>query len=106
MGTEISRALEALMSAVNSAHEVSGAAFLAARQVNSLNLELPIDTDQSVLALRVEGPVSSVMARSEALKNEMNGIGNFSELQTILNNLIISCVSFKFTQLEPLFFHK
>ena len=31
---------------------------------------------------------------------------DLSELQTILNNLIISCVSFKFTHLEPLFFHK
>jgi glycolate oxidase FAD binding subunit len=66
-GLDVAKALGAMTQALNSAHELTAAAYLPTE----------IATDGKALTLvRVEGPVPSVEARATALRRELAGFGD------------------------------
>jgi len=72
-GLDDARALHAMAEALNSSHELSGAAHLPAGASGG---------DRPLTALRLEGPLPSVMARAEALARELGAFGLAETLAT------------------------
>jgi len=72
-GLDDATALRAMTEALNSSHEVSGAAHLPAGESGS---------DPPLTALRLEGPLPSVTARAAALAQELSAFGAAETLAT------------------------
>jgi glycolate oxidase FAD binding subunit len=82
IGAETPTALRAMTAALNSPHEVSGAAHLTADQAKATGVERVAGAGRAVTAVRVEGPESSVTARAEALTALLGAEGPVDELHT------------------------
>jgi len=72
-GLDEAAALRAMTEALNSSHELSGAAHLPAGESGS---------DRPLTALRLEGPLPSVTARADALARELRAFGAAETLAT------------------------
>ncbi len=72
LGLDRADAWEAMMRALSSGHEVSGAAYIPAALTGAFN-EPYLDTGVSVTALRLEGPPRSVEDRMAALRRLIGG---------------------------------
>ena len=79
-GLDEKTAQRALSSAINSSHEVSGAAHLPVRPAARLSLSDIRNEDSSVTAMRIEGFRPSVVARCESLKKLLNNFGVIEEV--------------------------
>jgi glycolate oxidase FAD binding subunit len=82
-GQDDSQALGVMTQALNSPHEVSGAAYLPAGLAAGSAVSYVADagaSGQSVTALRLEGPGPSVTFRCEALRQNMTASGAHEEL--------------------------
>ncbi len=79
-GLDAAAAIAAMSRALNSAHEVSGAAHLPAASAARSAVATVGDAGAPVTALRLEGPGPSVAYRCEALKTLLGGFGPVEEL--------------------------
>lgn len=70
----------AMASALNSPHDVSGAAYVPGAVAARSNVGYVADSGNSVTAFRIEGPEPSVMARCDAVRALMTGQGSVEEL--------------------------
>jgi glycolate oxidase FAD binding subunit len=76
------RAVGAMTAALNSPHEVSGAAHLPAGLARRSAVAYVAGAAGAVTALRVEGPGPSVLHRCEALRRELADYGSCEELHS------------------------
>jgi glycolate oxidase FAD binding subunit len=81
-GLDDSRAVAAMNAALNSPHEVSGAAHLPAALAARSAVPHVAGAGAAVTALRVEGPGPSVAYRCEALRRELAAYGASEELHS------------------------
>jgi glycolate oxidase FAD binding subunit len=81
-GLEPARAIEALAQALNSAHEVSGAAHLPAAAAAGSEVSYVEAPQSSVTAIRVEGTGPSVEYRTAALRKALAELGETEELHS------------------------
>jgi glycolate oxidase FAD binding subunit len=79
--TDVERALAAMTGALNTPHEVSGAAFLPVELTRGSSVSTVAQARRSIVALRVEGPGPSVAYRCAALRRELAGSGPSDELR-------------------------
>ena len=79
-GLEAQMAQEAMASALNSPHDISGAAFLPEAIARRSGVGYVADAGDSVTAFRIEGPDPSVIARRDAVRTMMAGQGTVEEL--------------------------
>lgn len=87
-GLDDTRAGTAMQRAMNSAHEVSGAAHLPASAAAAVQAPRVADVGAAVTALRVEGPGVSVDYRCAALRRELADLGETSELHSHNSRLL------------------
>lgn len=83
LGQDESQALVVMTQALNSPHEVSGAAYLPAGLAAGSTVSYVADagaSGHSVTALRLEGPGPSVIFRCDALRRGMTAFGAHEEL--------------------------
>jgi glycolate oxidase FAD binding subunit len=76
-------AVQALSEALNSPHEVAGAAHLPAGVAARSAVDLVSQAGRAVTAIRVEGPAPSVAARCLALREQFRALGAGEELHTM-----------------------
>jgi len=76
-------AIAALIRAVNSPHEVSGAAHLPARVAARSAVDFVAGAGRAVTAIRIEGPGPSVEHRCAALRRELADFGPIEELHSL-----------------------
>ncbi|MGE0120106.1 MAG: FAD-binding protein [Dongiaceae bacterium] len=76
-------AVAALARAVNSPHEVSGAAHLPARVASRSAVDFVAGSGLAITAIRVEGPGPSVEHRCTALRRELADAGPTEELHSL-----------------------
>ncbi|MHA1599997.1 MAG: FAD-binding protein, partial [Alphaproteobacteria bacterium] len=81
-GLDDERAGTAMQRAMNSAHEVSGAAHLPPPVAAEIGVSRVADVGGAVTAVRVEGPGVSVDYRCAALRRELADLGETSELHS------------------------
>jgi glycolate oxidase FAD binding subunit len=81
-GLDEARAVAAMTAALNSPHEVSGAAHLPAALARRSAVAYVAGAAGAVTALRVEGPGPSVVHRCEALRQELAEYGSCEELHS------------------------
>jgi glycolate oxidase FAD binding subunit len=81
-GLDEARAVAAMTAALNSPHEVSGAAHLPAGLARRSAVSYVAGAGGAVTALRVEGPGPSVVHRCEALRRELAEYGSCEELHS------------------------
>ena len=81
-GLDPARAVEALAQALNSAHEVSGAAHLPAAAAAGSEVSYVAAPQSSVTAIRVEGTGPSVAYRTAALRKALAELGETEELHS------------------------
>lgn len=79
-GLEDNQAVVALVAALNSAHEVSGAAHLPRETAARSEVDFVRDPGKPVTAVRVEGPGPSVEYRCRALRSMLSEYGKTEEL--------------------------
>lgn len=82
-GLDDARAILALSRAVNSPHEVSGAAHLPADIAARSAVDFVAGSGRAVTAIRVEGPGPSVEHRCESLRRELQDVGPTEELHSL-----------------------
>jgi glycolate oxidase FAD binding subunit len=82
LGLDDTAAVRALAAALNSAHEVSGAAHLPAAAARRSAVSYVNGAGRAVTAIRVEGPGPSVAYRCEKLRAELAGFGAAEELHS------------------------
>jgi glycolate oxidase FAD binding subunit len=82
-GLDDAGAIRAMTRAVNSPHEVSGAAHLPASVAARSAVDLVSQARRGVTAVRVEGPGPSVEHRCAALRRELQGCGPTEELHSL-----------------------
>lgn len=82
IGADAPTALRAMTAALNSPHEVSGAAHLTAEQAAAAGVDRVSGIDRAVTAVRVEGPASSVAARAAALSDLLSVDGPVDDLHS------------------------
>jgi glycolate dehydrogenase FAD-binding subunit len=87
-GLDDARAIVALSRAVNSPHEVSGAAHLPAAVAVRSEVDFVSGGGRAVTAVRVEGPGPSVEHRCEALRGELKDLGPTEELHSMRSSLL------------------
>lgn len=87
-GLDDARAGTAMQRAMNSAHEVSGAAHLPPAVAAAVRVPRVADVGGAVTALRVEGPGVSVDYRCAALRRELADLGETSELHSHNSHLL------------------
>jgi len=87
-GLDDARAGTAMQRAMNSAHEVSGAAHLPPPIAAAIHAPRVADVGAAVTALRVEGPGVSVDYRCAALRRELADLGETSELHSQNSTLL------------------
>lgn len=83
VGAEPAEAVRALVTALQSPHEVSGAAWLPAGLAASSGVDLVAGQKGSVAALRVEGPGPSAEYRCGALRRMLADFGGTEELHSV-----------------------
>jgi glycolate oxidase FAD binding subunit len=83
VGAEPDKAVRAMIEAMQSPHEVSGATWLPASLAESSGVELIAGQKGSVAALRVEGPGPSAEYRCNALRGMLAEYGATEELHSI-----------------------
>ena len=81
-GLDDARALLAMTEALNSSHEVAGAAHLPARLAGRSGVSRVSGGGGAVTALRVEGPDGSVTHRTAALRESLGRLGETEELHS------------------------
>lgn len=81
-GLDEERALAAMSAALNSPHEVSGAAHMPAELARRSAVSYVAGAGAAMTALRVEGPGPSVVHRCEALRRELAVYGPSEELHS------------------------
>jgi glycolate oxidase FAD binding subunit len=79
-GLDDRTALKAMTLALQSSHEVSGAAHLPDRPAASSQVSYVAEPGRAVTAIRVEGPGPSVEYRCAALRRELGALGESEEL--------------------------
>jgi glycolate oxidase FAD binding subunit len=87
-GLDDARAILALSRAVNSPHEVTGAAHLPAAIAARSAVDFVTGSGRPVTAIRVEGPGPSVEHRCESLRRELQDFGSTEELHSIRSALL------------------
>lgn len=87
-GLDDAHAGTAMQRAMNSAHEVSGAAHLPPAAAAAIRTPRVADVGGAVTALRVEGPGISVDHRCAALRRELADLGETSELHSHNSRLL------------------
>jgi glycolate dehydrogenase FAD-binding subunit len=87
-GLDDARAGSAMQRALNSAHEVSGAAHLPPDAAAAVRVPRVANVGGAVTALRVEGPGISVDYRCAALRRELADVGETSELHSHNSRLL------------------
>lgn len=83
IGADPAQAVQAMIKAMQSPHEVSGAAWLPASLAGGSGVELVSGQKGSVAALRVEGPGPSAEYRCNALREMLAEYGGTEELHSI-----------------------
>jgi glycolate oxidase FAD binding subunit len=81
-------AVAALSRALNSSHEVSGAAHLPTAIAARSAVDFVAGSRRPVTAIRVEGPGPSVEHRCAALRRELQGFGPSEELHSMRSSLL------------------
>ena len=81
-GLEPAAAVDALGTALGSAHEVSGAAHIPAEAAACSGVSYVADAGSAVTAVRIEGFPASVKARCEALRELLGRFGAVEELHS------------------------
>jgi glycolate oxidase FAD binding subunit len=79
-GLDAQAAQTAMTTALNSPHDISGAAYLPATIASRSGVGYVADAGRSVTALRIEGPEPSVIARCDAVRAILAGQGDVEEL--------------------------
>jgi glycolate oxidase FAD binding subunit len=87
-GLDDGDAIMALSRALNSPHEVSGAAHLPAAIAARSAVDFVAGSGRAVTAIRVEGPGPSVEHRCEALRGELRELGASEELHSMRSALL------------------
>jgi len=87
-GLDDAHAASAMQRAMNSAHEVSGAAHLPPPIAAAIRAPRVADVGAAVTALRVEGPGVSVDYRCAALRRELADLGETGELHSQNSRLL------------------
>ncbi|HUL10427.1 MAG TPA: glycolate oxidase subunit GlcE [Candidatus Acidoferrum sp.] len=87
-GLDNGGAIAALSRAVNSPHEVSGAAHLPAAIAARSSVDFVAGSGRAVTAIRVEGPGPSVEHRCAALRRELQDAGPGEELHSLRSSLL------------------
>jgi len=87
-GLDGRRGIVALTQALNSPHEVSGAAHLPAAIAARSSVDFVAGSGRSVAAIRVEGPGPSVEHRCESLRRELQDFGPTEELHSMRSALL------------------
>jgi glycolate oxidase FAD binding subunit len=87
-GLDDARAILALSRAVNSPHEVSGAAHLPAAAAARSAVDFVAGGGRAVTAIRVEGPGPSVEHRCAALRRELQEFGPGEELHSLRSAML------------------
>src|SRR5262249_28807629 len=87
-GLDDARAIAALTGALNSSHEVSGAAHLPAAIAARSSVDFVRDSGRAVTAVRVEGPGPSVEHRCAVLRRELQEFGPGEELHSMRSALL------------------
>ncbi len=87
-GLDDRSAIVALSRALNSPHEVSGAAHLPAAVAARSAVDFVAGSGRAVTAIRVEGPGPSVAHRSAALRGELQEFGPTEELHSMRSALL------------------
>ena len=87
-GLDDGNAIAALSRAVNSPHEVSGAAHLPAVVAARSAVDFVAGSGRAVTAIRVEGPGPSVEHRCAALRRELREFGPSEELHSMRSVLL------------------
>ncbi len=82
-GLGASAGIGALTEALNSAYEVSGAAYLPRQVAARSSVGYVSQGNTSVAAIRVEGTPISVEARTKALRDQLGALGPIEELHTM-----------------------
>jgi glycolate oxidase FAD binding subunit len=82
-GADAAAGIEALTGALNSSHEVSGAAYLPAAAASRSAVSHVVAPGRSVTAVRVEGPGPSVVHRGEQVRASWRDKGPTEELHTM-----------------------
>jgi len=80
-GLDTADAVKAMSAAMNSAGDVSGAAYVPDYLTGNLSLDNLAAEDRSITALRLEGIAASVTYRAKALKALLRGMGEIGQLK-------------------------
>ncbi|MBV8536633.1 MAG: glycolate oxidase subunit GlcE [Alphaproteobacteria bacterium] len=83
LGLEPASGVTALTNALNSAYEVSGAAYLPRPVAARSRVDFVRGAEAPVTAIRVEGTAISVEARSQALRRQLGAHARVEELHTV-----------------------
>lgn len=87
-GLDDAVAMAAMSRALNSEHDVSGAAHLPANIAARSAVEFVAEAGGAVTAIRVEGPGPSVEHRCAAVRTELAPLGPTEELHTMRSNML------------------
>lgn len=83
IGAEPARAVQAMIQAMQSPHDISGAAWMPASLAGGSAVDLVAGQKASVVALRVEGPGPSAEYRCQALRGILSAFGATEELHSV-----------------------
>ncbi len=83
VGADSAQAAQAMIQAMQSPHEVSGAAWLPAPLASASGVDLVAGQKGAVTALRVEGPGPSAEYRCNALREMLSAFGATEELHSV-----------------------
>jgi glycolate oxidase FAD binding subunit len=83
VGADADTAVRAMLQAMQSPHEVSGATWLPASLAAASGVDLVSAQKGAVVALRVEGPAPSAEHRCSALRQMLSAFGDTEELHSV-----------------------